>query len=1282
MRIKLKSKELGHSAQWKSQGGEEDSYEGFRMLTAVLSLGLVEFMVYIYPEFEVLWYYVNCRAEDADAAVLEIDGEKVVAYKVEHHSITDGGEHIIAFEVQYKRIYACSSDGFQLHYLPDVPSKFSQYLAPGSERNRDLIATLYGENVLDVPSLHLPQEYYTASTSFVLVVCYIGIVIWIMMGYYVYSALFLLICVQAVDMIVKNRWEERDNIKTVADVTAAAVKLLSGPGKAMGGEASVSSLSLVVGDRIRLRDNCELDCDLLLAKGTVVMDESKITGESMPRTKVPSDAAIQQSSEGAGAAAATLEGVIGKASAATSDGDESDDLDGSSVLYAGTIVKSASPDAEAVVFRSGFRTAKGSLVASLLEPDDKLAVFYGEMKTIVAVMMTVSFVLYIASSANLIKAGAGFMYWAFYSIDVVTIAIPLALIITAIIATTIATYYLRQKGISVFHAALINLGGQVNIVGFDKTGTLTEDALALDRVVAPDYVVRTDSQMLTPRQAEKGAPDGAPEPSPQGTLHEIQVADAVSGLAAIPPLVKEIMATCQSVGVLDGPGGRKYAGDPLELELLRASGWILHPQSPQTNNLMSVDPPELHGERAGEGLGATGSISSVPQGYKIISRDRRLILRSFTFSATKLRACSLVRRPNGADYYYVKGAAEVVVPMCDPVSVPRDLQGRVDALTRKGLRVIAIAYRRCPENIEQLRTLSQDEIESRAPLTFAGLLSLTNRLHHEATSTVKALREANIAVKMITGDHINTAVTTARACGILSETVQSMHGPGAAAAPPAKPADVANTVYLIDGAKDGQVVITNADTGTAVDTPLYTVIEEAISTSGDQVLAAQKESDVRREKRRREARASGVGIMGLDQQQDLRHLLGSSFTISTTYGHGSYGTSASTPTPSSPPTEADPEAAERKMAPVVELAVTAAGLACVQRTEDELTLAVLCRVAKVFARTKPLDKKFVVEQCSAVPAGLKFRTGAGGADSQHDDMLFCGDGANDMLALRSATIGLSLCNVKTSVAAPFTSSTISPAAVLEVLLRGRDSLALTYALTNATILTNSALVLQICLGLWYVSEPSDSMYVVNSIFFIQVLFLGMVLAPPHRRLEVDMLPARYLTSSLFGHMVPQLLLMAAVQFTGLVMLAQMDFYTMHTADTVGTSLDHYCYEGTVLQNLLLAQCVIACIVSHIGEPVTEEWYANKPFVLLVSLCSAWVLYQLFAGDTYFATSILDLVPTPAYFGFMMVGLISVNAAAAIALKQWTSALLGQSVVSRRTVPLLKESRRGGETLEI
>jgi magnesium-transporting ATPase (P-type) len=74
-----------------------------------------------------------------------------------------------------------------------------------------------------------------------------------------------------------------------------------------------------------------------------------------------------------------------------------------------------------------------------------------------------------------------------------------------------------------------------------------------------------------------------------------------------------------------------------------------------------------------------------------------------------------------------------------------------------------------------------------------------------------------------------------------------------------------------------------------------------------------------------------------------------------------------------------------------QIVVTGAGFACIQNSCPEL-LESVCRAASVFARMKPSDKKKVVQTLMA--------------SGSH--VLFCGDGANDMEALSTATVGVSL----------------------------------------------------------------------------------------------------------------------------------------------------------------------------------------------------------------------------------------------------------------------------------
>ena len=73
-------------------------------------------------------------------------------------------------------------------------------------------------------------------------------------------------------------------VKQLAEYrTTCAV--LTGPGQ---WEAHVDAATLVVGDVIRVRGNgWVLPCDAVLVSGTALLDESTLTGESIPVPKVP-----------------------------------------------------------------------------------------------------------------------------------------------------------------------------------------------------------------------------------------------------------------------------------------------------------------------------------------------------------------------------------------------------------------------------------------------------------------------------------------------------------------------------------------------------------------------------------------------------------------------------------------------------------------------------------------------------------------------------------------------------------------------------------------------------------------------------------------------------------------------------------------------------------------------------------------------------------------------------------------------------------------------------------
>jgi magnesium-transporting ATPase (P-type) len=123
----------------------------------------------------------------------------------------------------------------------------------------------------------------------------------------------------------------------------------------------------------------------------------------------------------------------------------------------------------------------------------------------------------------------------------------------------------------------------------------------------------------------------------------------------------------------------------------------------------------------------------------------------------------------GAGRIYVKGAPEKLFQLCarqqdgDEV-VPLDHEfwkQQVQQIARQGQRTLALAYKQVPAGKDSLR--SEDIREG---LIFLGVVGIIDPPRGQAISAVKKCRSAGITVKMITGDHAQTALAVGGQMGI------------------------------------------------------------------------------------------------------------------------------------------------------------------------------------------------------------------------------------------------------------------------------------------------------------------------------------------------------------------------------------------------------------------------------------------------------------------------------------------------------------------------------------
>jgi len=132
-------------------------------------------------------------------------------------------------------------------------------------------------------------------------------------------------------------------------------------------------------------------------------------------------------------------------------------------------------------------------------------------------------------------------------------------------------------------------------------------------------------------------------------------------------------------------------------------------------------------------------------------------IATFPFTESRKRETALVREPGGRTIAVTKGAAEVVIAMCEADGGDgRAALDEVAALAGGGHKVVACAW----------RPVDGDGDEPSAGFRLAGLLAFEDPVREGVVDAVRACRAAAIHPVMVTGDHPLTARAVAREIGL------------------------------------------------------------------------------------------------------------------------------------------------------------------------------------------------------------------------------------------------------------------------------------------------------------------------------------------------------------------------------------------------------------------------------------------------------------------------------------------------------------------------------------
>uniref|UniRef100_A0A8C5S940 ATPase 13A5 n=1 Tax=Laticauda laticaudata TaxID=8630 RepID=A0A8C5S940_LATLA len=333
--------------------------------------------------------------------------------------------------------------------------------------------------------------------------------LWYTQGYVEYSSAIVILSVISIGLTIYDLRQQSIKLHNLVKEHNQVQVTVWTKGE---GSSTVESRHLVPGDLLLLEgQRFSLPCDAILLEGSCVVNEGLLTGESVPVSKTPlphSDNTLPWKAYGMGDYRRH-------------------------VLFCGTEViqtRRAGPGpVRAVVLQTGFNTAKGDLVRSILYPKPLNFRLYQQafqfimgLAVIGILGMIYTICVYQPASDTVAMA-------------LLLLTVPVPPVIPAALTTSIvyAQRRLARKKIFCISPQRINLCGQINLVCFDKVG-LGAWGLGFQSV-----------------HSFSGGP------LPWG------------------PLCRA-MATCHSLLLLDG----KIQGDPLDLKMFEGTNWEMEEHQP------------------------------------------------------------------------------------------------------------------------------------------------------------------------------------------------------------------------------------------------------------------------------------------------------------------------------------------------------------------------------------------------------------------------------------------------------------------------------------------------------------------------------------------------------------------------------------------------------------------------------------------------------------------------------------------------------------------------------
>ena len=525
-----------------------------------------------------------------------------------------------------------------------------------------------------------------------------SVILWYCTDYYYYASVIVVLTILSLVLSVYGTYKNLKQLQQISRYSCPVKVYRKNEKNEFTDAVEMDSTELVPGDLFEIpEDGLAMPCDTILIDGSVIINESMLTGESTPVIKV------------------RMAGTDNVFNTKEPDSDKY-------ILFGGTKVvqkrKIGKGNPLGIVFQTGFKTFKGNLISAILYPkpdDDKFTRDSVKYIIFMGILCIIGFG--ISLKYLIVEGELSTKEIVEKFLDLFTTAVPPSLPACLSVGITYSLSRLKKQGIFCIQRDNVNKAGSVNILVFDKTGTLTEDHLDISGYVSVKLNEKDQFEFLPFTSNAKAncgiILDHFKKKLKKGDSYKNKNKDILQYYV-------ECLACCHCLTYVR----ENLVGDPIDVKMFEALDWIMK-ENDAAEGEQNLDPLVLNYIRPKTEEDIAISLQNIKGNENIKEKLKERyeigIVKRFDFSS-KLQRMTTITKNINEDYFkaFCKGSPEKLRDLCKPETVPFNFDSVLNTYTTKGYRVLAMAAKGLVMDFQQSQSISREDVEKN--MIFLGFL--------------------------------------------------------------------------------------------------------------------------------------------------------------------------------------------------------------------------------------------------------------------------------------------------------------------------------------------------------------------------------------------------------------------------------------------------------------------------------------------------------------------------------------------------------------------------------